>query len=169
MTRVYVSIGSNIDKEKNIVSCLATLRERFGALQMSRIYENRAMGFDGDNFLNLVVGLDTTQDVYEVAREMREIEYAHGRVRGGERFSSRSLDIDLLLYDELVTEEEELQLPRNEIVKYAFVLKPLAEIDAARMHPVLKRSMGDLWSEYQRQHEPAEMWPVELEMRGVVG
>lgn len=166
MARVYVSIGSNIDKEKNIASSIEALRASFGKLQLSRIYENRAMGFEGDNFYNLVAGFDTDLPVQAVANELREIEYAHGRVRGGERFSSRSLDIDLLLYDDLVIDEGGLQLPRNEITRYAFVLKPLAEIDGDHIHPVLHRPIGDLWSEYEGKYGVQEMWAVELE--GVV-
>lgn len=162
MARVYVSIGSNIDKEKNIASSLLSLRARFGDLQLSRIYENRAMGFEGDNFYNLVAGFDTDLPVQAVAEALREIEYAHGRVRGGERFSSRTLDIDLLLYDDLVTETGGLQLPRKEIIRYAFVLKPLAEIDGDHMHPVLQRRIGELWEEYEARHGVQEMWAVEL-------
>jgi 2-amino-4-hydroxy-6-hydroxymethyldihydropteridine diphosphokinase len=158
MARVYVSIGSNIDRERSVRAGVADLRQAFGELQLSSVYESEAVGFDGDDFFNLVAGFDTDKPVEEVATELRQIEDRHGRVRTGPRFSSRTLDIDLLLYDDLVIEKQGLSLPRDEITKNAFVLWPLAEIAPDAVHPVLKRAYGELWEAFDKQKQP--LWPV---------
>lgn len=161
MARVYVSIGSNIDRDENIRGGVADLRERFGALTLSAVYESEAVGFDGDNFYNLVAAFDTDEGVLEVAGVLHEIENAHGRTREGPRFSSRTLDIDMLLYDELVLHADKLDLPREEITKNAFVLWPLAEIAPELQHPVLKQSYAELWAAFDKDKQP--LWPVPFE------
>src|SRR3569833_3364411 len=148
MARVYVSVGSNIDRERYIRAGLAALRERYGPLQCSRIYESKAVGFDGDDFYNLVVGFDTEQPVRDVAAALREIEQQHARDRRAPRFSARTLDLDLLLYDDLVADAQGLQLPRAEIMRYAFVLGPLAEIANERRHPQYGRRYAELWADF---------------------
>ncbi len=102
MARVYISVGSNVERERNIRSCLRALEERFGALTLSRVYQNKAVGFSGADFFNLVVGFTTDADPYSVASCLRTIETAHGRYRDAPKFSPRTLDLDLLLYDDLV-------------------------------------------------------------------
>lgn len=159
MSRVYVSIGSNIDQRRNIRSCITELQRHFGELLLSRVYENKAVGFEGDNFYNLVAGFDTDLDVRQVAAVLREIEESHGRVRGVEKFSSRTLDVDMLIYDDLVVNEKGLEIPRGEITRYAFVLKPLAEIDPYRIHPVMEKSFSQLWNEMDSDEE---MWEITL-------
>lgn len=158
MTRVYVSIGSNIEREENIRAGVAELRHCFGELLLSSVYESEAVGFAGDPFYNMVAGFDTSETVGSVVRLLRTIEERHGRVRQGPRFSSRTLDIDLLLYGELVLAEGKLQLPRDEITKNAFVLWPLAEIAPEALHPLLKQSYGELWQAFDRQTQP--LWPI---------
>lgn len=159
MARVYVSVGSNIDRERYIRAGLAALRECYGALQCSRIYESQAVGFEGDDFYNLVVRFDTDQSVREVAAALRKIERQNARDRRAPRFSARTLDLDLLLYDELVVDEPGLQLPRAEILRYAFVLGPLAEIAGERRHPQSGRSYAELWRDFpDRAAQP--MWAV---------
>ena len=162
MARVYVSIGSNIEREANIRGGVADLQERFGELTLSPVYESEAVGFDGDNFYNLVAAFDTGLDVLEVARVLREIEDAHGRTREGPRFSSRTLDIDMLLYDELLLQQGKLELPREEITKNAFVLWPLAEIAPELEHPVLHQTYAELWAAFDKEKQP--LWPVEFEL-----
>ncbi|HEX9803962.1 MAG TPA: 2-amino-4-hydroxy-6-hydroxymethyldihydropteridine diphosphokinase [Gammaproteobacteria bacterium] len=162
MARVYVSIGSNIEREANIRGGVADLQERFGELTLSPVYESEAVGFDGDNFYNLVAAFDTGLDVLEVARVLREIEDAHGRTREGPRFSSRTLDIDMLLFDELLLQQGKLELPREEITKNAFVLWPLAEIAPELEHPVLHQTYAELWAAFDKEKQP--LWPVEFEL-----
>ena len=158
MARVYVSIGSNIDRERHIRAAVAALRERFGRVQLSSVYESEAVGFDGDNFLNMAVAFDTALDVASVAQTLRAIEDAHGRVRSGPRFSSRTLDLDLLLYDELVSRNDGLDVPRAEITKNAFVLQPLAEIAPEAVHPTEGITFAQLWQRFDKQRQA--LWPV---------
>jgi 2-amino-4-hydroxy-6-hydroxymethyldihydropteridine diphosphokinase len=160
MARVYVSIGSNIEREQHVRAALDELTAHYGALQCSTVYETAAVGFDGDNFYNLVVGFDTKETPAEVATHLREIEDHNGRVREGARFSSRTLDLDLLLYDDLILEEGRLQLPRDEIGRHAFVLRPLAEIAGACRHPLLGKTIAQMWNEFPKND--ATIWPVEL-------
>ncbi|HEY9148807.1 MAG TPA: 2-amino-4-hydroxy-6-hydroxymethyldihydropteridine diphosphokinase, partial [Gammaproteobacteria bacterium] len=98
MARVYVSIGSNIERDANIRGGVSDLQHCFGVVELSRVYESEAVGFDGDNFYNLVAAFDTDEDVLTVAKTLHDIENDHGRTREGPRFSSRTLDIDMLLY-----------------------------------------------------------------------
>lgn len=160
MARVYVSIGSNIERERHIRAGLVDLEQRFGPLTLSTIYESEAVGFDGDNFYNLVAGFDTALMPQQVATELRAIEERHGRVRSGPRFSSRTLDIDLLLYDDAVLHEGKLDIPRDEIIRNAFVLLPLAEVAPDLRHPVLHERYADLWARFDQASQP--LWPIEL-------
>ncbi|MBI5041075.1 MAG: 2-amino-4-hydroxy-6-hydroxymethyldihydropteridine diphosphokinase [Gammaproteobacteria bacterium] len=160
MARVYVSIGSNIERERHVRAALDALTAHYGVLQCSTVYETAAVGFDGDNFYNLVVGFDTTERPAEVATQLRAIEDCNGRVREGARFSARTLDLDLLLYDDLILDEGRLQLPRDEIAKHAFVLKPLADIAGACRHPLIGKTIAQMWNEFPKNN--ASIWPVEL-------
>jgi len=161
MARVYVSIGSNIERDANIRGGVSDLQQCFGVVELSRVYESEAVGFDGDNFYNLVAAFDTDEDVLTVAKTLHDIENDHGRTREGPRFSSRTLDIDMLLYDDLVMTEGKLELPRDEITKNAFVLWPLAEIAPTLKHPVLHKSYAELWDAFDKHKQP--LWPVEFE------
>lgn len=159
MARVYVSVGSNIDRERNVASALSALTDTYGELQQSRTYETQAVGFTGDAFYNLVVGFETDQSPQQVAAALNRIEDQHGRDRSAGKFSDRSLDLDLLLYDDVVLDEPGLQLPRPEILEYAFVLKPLAEIAGDMRHPVNGFSFSALWDAFDPTAQP--MWPLE--------
>lgn len=153
MARVYVGMGSNIEPERHIRAGLADLRERFGPLGVSTIYANPAFGFVGADFLNLVVGFETGLTVHEVAAGLRAIETIHARGGHGSKQESRTLDLDLLLYDDLVLRTNGLCVPRDEIIRHAFVLRPLAEMAGERRHPVLGATFAELWAAFDRRRE----------------
>jgi 2-amino-4-hydroxy-6-hydroxymethyldihydropteridine diphosphokinase len=150
MSKGYISIGSNIDKDKHILASLQALEEHFGTLTISSIYESEPVGFTGDTFYNLVVGFNSELAVKEVAKQLRQIELDNGRTRDSQKFSARTLDLDLILYDDLILNDGRLQIPRDEIERYAFVLEPLAEIAPTLKHPVSHLSYAELWEKFDK-------------------
>ena len=158
----YISIGSNIDKDKHIPASIKALTNQFGKLSLSSIYESEAVGFSGDSFYNLVAGFDSELDVNEIFNQLRQIELDNGRNRECKKFSSRTLDLDLLLYGDLIIEDGRIQIPRNEIEKYAFVLEPLAEIAGHLRHPVSHIRYAEMWENFDKtnlnQHRIEPVW-----------
>ena len=150
MHQGYISIGSNINKDKHIPASLDALKNCFGTLTISSIYESEAVGFVGDTFYNLIVGFKSTLEVKEVAKTLRQIELDNGRTRDSQKFSSRTLDLDLILYDNLIINDVRLQIPRDEIERYAFVLEPLAEIAPNLKHPISQQSYATIWLNYDK-------------------
>ncbi len=150
MSRGYISIGSNIDKDKHIPASLDALNVHFGKLSISSIYESAPIGFIGNTFYNLVVGFNSQLNVKEVVKILDQIELDNGRTRDSQKFSSRTLDLDLILYDALVINDGNLQIPRDEIERYAFVLEPLAEIAPNLKHPISSLTYTNLWKAFDK-------------------
>lgn len=160
--RVFVSIGSNIGREGNIRGAIRGLRACYGPLTLSKVYESETVGFSGEPFFNLVAAFETGDPPETVRRRLREIESAHGRTRGLSRFSPRSLDLDLLLYGEMIKHEAEINVPRSEIVEYAFVLRPLAEIAPDMHHPESDKTYEQLWREFGDRSQA--LHPVKIDL-----
>lgn len=156
MPQVFVGIGSNIQREANIRAGVAALSEQFGELQLSSVYESEAMGFTGAPFYNLVASFVTDQSPAHLIGILNSIEDRHGRVRGGERFSARTLDIDLLLYGQLVERAEGYHVPRDEITRYAFVLQPLAELAPELKHPQTGETFAIMWANFDKSGQGLE-------------
>lgn len=161
MAWVYISLGSNIDREALTRAGVSALQQCYGELLLSSVYESEAVGFDGENFYNMVIALQTDDDVHQVAQSLRQIEDEHGRDRTGPRFSSRTLDLDLLLYDDLILNEDKLQIPRDEILHRAFVLWPMAEVAGDLVHPQVNKTYAELWAGFDKNKEKLE--PIEFE------
>lgn len=145
VSRVFLSLGSNIDPEHWIPKAIEALRQRYGALDISPVYQTPAVGFDGDDFLNLAVALTTQSSLKEIKRELNAIEKSCARERGAQRFSARTMDIDILLFDDLVKHDEGYDIPRDEILEAAYVLKPLVDLEPELRHPETGHTFKDHW------------------------
>ncbi|MGL1955856.1 MAG: 2-amino-4-hydroxy-6-hydroxymethyldihydropteridine diphosphokinase [Colwellia sp.] len=152
MAQVYISLGSNIHRENYVKQGITALKQAFGALSLSSLFESDAVGFAGAPFYNMVIGLQCQENVEQVCDILRNIEFAHGRIANAKKFSPRTLDLDLLLYDNLIIEQP-AQLPRDEITKNAFVLWPLSEIAPNLKHPITKQSYQALWQAYDKSSQ----------------
>lgn len=149
MARVYLSLGSNVVPENNLRLGVRELARRYSCLTLSPVYRNKAVGFAGDDFLNMVVACDVDDGLDRLAADIEAIHSLAGRRRGKERFSARSLDIDILMVDQQVLEGPPLTLPREDVLRYAFVLKPLVDIAPDLVHPGTGRRMADHWEAMQ--------------------
>jgi 2-amino-4-hydroxy-6-hydroxymethyldihydropteridine diphosphokinase len=163
MPKVYVSIGSNIERQKYITNSLNALADLFGELTVSSVYESEAVGFEGENFFNLVVGLQTSLSIADLAASFRAIEDDNQRDRNGPKFGARTLDLDILTYDQMIGVIDGVTVPRGEILTNAFVLLPLADIAAEEQHPGEQMSYRDLWQQYSTNQK---LWTVDFSWRG---
>ncbi len=162
MPRCFVSIGSNIERERHVSDAVRQLAQSFGPLTLSRVYESTPVGLTGDNFYNLVAGFDTEEPLPRLLARLAEIELSCGRRRDGKSVESRTLDLDLLLYGELCRHDREIDLPRSEITEHAFVLQPLAEIAPDLLHPERGVSIGRLWRRFKRHDQ--NVWPAAFQL-----
>ena len=153
MTEVVIGMGSNIDPERNVRAALDRLAQRFGALDVSPIYTCPAVGFSGADFVNLVVAFHSDEPIESVQNGLREIEAAGGRNRAA-RDGSRTLDLDMLLFGESVFDNGDIRVPRADILDYAFVLRPLADIRPDARHPTDGRHYRELWAGFDRPGQP---------------
>jgi 2-amino-4-hydroxy-6-hydroxymethyldihydropteridine diphosphokinase len=160
MARVYLSLGSNQEPHRYLHAALQELRARFGELDVSPAYRSAAVGFDGPDFINLAVGLDTDLAPIALNEWLHALEDRHGRLRNVPRYADRTLDVDIVLYDDLVTQGPgHLDIPRKEL-RHAFVLKPMADIAPQLRHPVSGRTMAELWAAFPIEQEPLAVEPL---------
>jgi 2-amino-4-hydroxy-6-hydroxymethyldihydropteridine diphosphokinase len=162
MAQVYVSLGSNIEPEANLGTGVRELRRRFGEVQLSPVYRNAAVGFDGDDFLNLVAGFESDISPHEICEGIEAIHNVVGRVRDSGKWESRPLDIDLLLYNGLVMDEPPVHIPRGDVLEYSFVLRPLAELAPDLRHPVTGRTMLEHWRAFDASKHRLEKVRVDF-------
>jgi 2-amino-4-hydroxy-6-hydroxymethyldihydropteridine diphosphokinase len=156
LPEVYVAAGSNVEPQRHMSQAVAELEREFPGVRFSSWYRNRAVGFDGEDFINLVAGFATTLPVRAVLERLHAIEARCGRPRDAPRWAPRSMDLDVLLYGDLVCEEPGLNLPRPDLVKRAYMLGPLAELAPGVVHPTTKLSVGELWRRFDRDAHPLE-------------
>ena len=157
MATIYVGIGSNIEPEKHLGLAIRQLRERYGQVDVSAVYRSAAVGFMGEDFLNLVARLRSEETPKQICEEIERLHKLSGRVRGGEKWASRPLDIDLLLYNDQVIDKPPVRVPRSDILEYSFVLRPLAELEPDLVHPVTGKTMLQHWQEFDEDSHPLEL------------
>lgn len=162
MALVYLGLGSNIEPEENLSLAVRELRQKYGELEVSSVYRNAALGFDGDDFLNLVVGFESDEEAAAICDEIERLHNLVGRKRGSEKWEARPLDIDLLLYNDQVIAEPPVRVPRSDILKYSFVLRPLAELAPDLLHPVTGKTMQAHWQEFDPATHPLERVKINL-------
>ncbi|MEE3144448.1 MAG: 2-amino-4-hydroxy-6-hydroxymethyldihydropteridine diphosphokinase [Pseudomonadota bacterium] len=163
MALLALSLGSNIDAPNNIRKAVRALRHEFDALKCSSVYESEAIGFVGANFLNLVAIIETTADLSSISSVLKLLEDRFGRNREQPRFSARTLDVDILFYGDEKTKSDEIELPKEEITQYAFVLQPLAELLPDRIHGFTGLTYADLWDEFDQSNQ--RLWKVDFDWR----
>jgi len=152
MAQIYISVGTNTNRDHYLRMAVLELRQQFGALQLSSVYESEAVGFRGEPFYNMVIGASTELAIADCVAMFKAIEDRHGRVRDGEKFCGRTLDLDLLTYDQCVCQQP-VELPRAEITENAFVLWPLAEIAPTELHPTTGQTYTELWQQYPKMQK----------------
>jgi 2-amino-4-hydroxy-6-hydroxymethyldihydropteridine diphosphokinase len=160
MTRVWVAAGSNIEPEKNLARACEEVAHSWADAVFSHAYRNKAVGFEGPDFLNMVLGFHTTQPIDSVLARLRAIEVHCGRPRYAPKWASRSMDLDILLFGARVEKTAEYTLPRPDLLKRPYMLGPLAELAPQEMHPTAGKTIGELWEEFDRDGH--DMVPVSI-------
>lgn len=159
LNKVLISVGSNIEREKYTRAGLASLDRQFSDISCSGVYESEAVGFNGSAFYNLIVKAYTPLEVTQVNDILKRIERDNGRTHSEKKFCSRTLDLDLLTFNQVIIRQP-IILPREEILYNAFVLQPLAELVPADIHPVTGKTYRQLWQEYDKTAQ--RLWPVDF-------
>lgn len=159
LVRAWLSLGSNISPRERIPAAIDTLAAVFGELVVSPVYESEAVGFSGENFHNLVVGIETRMSPRALVQVLRQMEETHGRIRSADKFQPRTLDIDLLTYADRVIDDGALRLPRGEILRFAFVLLPLSEVAPDERHPLTGKPYHEHWQEFEAGEQ--RLWRVD--------
>ena len=148
MSDLHINIGSNEDRVSKLTLALKALEQEFSNIVISSLYESPAEGFEGNDFYNIGINATTDKATHEVRAVLKKIENDLGRDRNLAKFSARVIDLDLVLYDDAI--DALLNLPRTDILKYAYVLAPLAELSASKRHPIEGETYQELWRKFQK-------------------
>jgi 2-amino-4-hydroxy-6-hydroxymethyldihydropteridine diphosphokinase len=158
----YVSGGSNLDADSHLPQAARELKARYPGARFSSCYRNKSVGFEGPDFINFVVELPVVGRAFALREHLQRIEKLCGRPDAAPRWAPRSMDLDLLLFGNLVIDEQGLKVPRPDLTRWAFMLGPLAELAPALVHPVEQKTIGELWAQFDTQAHP--LTPVALDL-----
>jgi 2-amino-4-hydroxy-6-hydroxymethyldihydropteridine diphosphokinase len=159
MNDVYVAAGSNVQPEKYLARALRELAAAYGPVTLSPAYRNQAVGFEGDDFINLVVGFRTEDEVATVRQQLQKVEASCDRPANAPKWAPRTMDLDILLFGDLVSDEPGLKIPRPDLIKRPYMLKPMADIAPDVRHPTLGKTMRELWSSFEgAEHSMVEVY-----------
>ncbi len=164
MQSVALSLGSNINPHQHISLALDALQKRYGDLKTSSVFESEAVGFNGANFLNMVVVIETEESLESLVRFLKHFEDDNGRSRNSPKFSGRTVDVDVLTYGQQCSDAHGIELPRPEIVENAYVLWPLSQVFYDEIHPVSKLSYAALWQQYDKTRQ--KIWSIDFSWQG---
>jgi 2-amino-4-hydroxy-6-hydroxymethyldihydropteridine diphosphokinase len=166
VTTVLVAAGSNVEPLRNLRRALDFLAAVYPGLRVSRAYRNRAVGFEGEDFVNLAVAFDTDDDVRAVVEHLHQAETLCGRERYAPKWAPRTMDLDVLLYGDRVCDEPGLTLPRPDLTRRAYMLGPAAELEPGMRHPTLRATLDELWRAFPHEAHPLEVvdlgWPAAM-------
>jgi 2-amino-4-hydroxy-6-hydroxymethyldihydropteridine diphosphokinase len=154
MPQVFVAAGSNVAPTENMLLATCELKRTFADIRFSPWYQNKAAGFEGSDFINLVAAFTTELPVDELLLVLRGIESLCGRPRGAPRWAPRSMDLDVLLYGDLVCKRPGLTLPRPDLLVRAYVLGPLFDLAPELTHPTAGVTIGELWRRFDQSSHP---------------
>lgn len=154
MPEVYVAAGSNVEPESHLARACAELGQHFPGARFSPWYRNRAVGFQGDDFINFVVGFSTALSPEAVVSRLQAIEALCGRTRAAPRWAPRTMDLDILLYGQRVIDSPTLRVPRPDLLRRAYMLGPLADLADDVLHPTEKLTIGELWRRFDQSAHP---------------
>ncbi len=152
---IYIAIGSNSEPARHVSAALAKLEAGYGPLTVSPLYRSAPVGFEGPDFINGVAGGRTEAELAALRGHLKELERQAGRDQS-ETLATRELDLDLLLFGDAVIAQEEIVIPRPDILNYAFVLRPLAEIAPQVLHPETGRSFAWHWQHFDGERIPLQ-------------
>jgi 2-amino-4-hydroxy-6-hydroxymethyldihydropteridine diphosphokinase len=161
---VYVAAGSNVEPEKNLARACQEIANTWPDVHFSRAYRNRAVGFEGPDFINMVLGFRTDDSLESVLARLRDIEILCGRPRNAPKWASRTMDLDVLLFGDRVEKTADYTLPRPDLLKRPYMLGPMAEIAPGVKHPIAGKTIGELWQEFDR--DAHSMNPVSITLPG---
>lgn len=158
MAQIFVGMGSSINRRENIREGVLWLKKIFGEVRLSDVFESEAVGFEGVNFYNLVAEIHSELTMELLISTLKAIEVQQGRPENTIKYAPRTLDLDLLLYDQHINRA--WNIPRAEITENAFVLQPLAQLAPTLKHPILAVSYQQLWQQYPPDKQ--KLWKTEI-------
>jgi 2-amino-4-hydroxy-6-hydroxymethyldihydropteridine diphosphokinase len=159
VANVYLALGSNDEPVRMLGQAYHALNQYFSPLTMSPVYKNKAIGFEGADFYNCVSHFVTEKSLLAVSEIVRDIQYALDTDYDAHQFNVRKLDLDLLIYDDVVENTLGKAIPHADITQYAFMLKPLVDIAADYQHPTLDKTFQQLWDAFPHKAHTLQLIP----------